>query len=152
MMTDRENQPAAAADGAGQAVILGWLGVVPFVALAVLGWTPQPPIWGNAVFVAYSAVILSFLGGIRWGRAMSQDSAAPVEFLRSVMPSLLAWPALLLPLDTAVPALALGHAVALIFDTRADQLPSPAWFRRLRIALSLSVIACHGVVYLNLSQ
>lgn len=150
MMTAKDQQ-AEQGTSVRAAVALGWLGVLPFFALAVLGWTAQAPVWANAVFAAYSAVILSFLGGIRWGRAMSNE-AEPVEYLRSVMPSLLAWPALMLPLDTAIPALALGHGLALMIDTRAEKMPSPGWFRRLRIGLSLSVIACHGLLYLNLSQ
>ncbi len=132
-----------------QAVALGWLGVIPFIALAAAGWWPAVPLWTSGAFVAYSAIILSFLGGIRWGRAMSQGAPSH-EYLRAVMPSLLAWPTLMLPLDTAVPALALGFVIAVIIDTRAETLSAPPWFARLRVGLTLVVLACHALVWLNL--
>ena len=50
--------------------------------------------------VAYGAVILSFLGGVRWG--MVVIPAGPVtpnwaNYLYSVTPPLIAWSALLMP-------------------------------------------------------
>lgn len=142
---------AAAVQGSLQGQVLGWAGVVPFAGLAAVSWWPQSPVWAHGAFVAWSAVILSFLGGIRWGRAMSQGADAR-EYARSVMPSLLAWPALMLPLDTAIPALALGFGVVLMIDTRGETLASPPWFPRLRVGLTLAVLACHGLAWLSLGR
>lgn len=139
-------------DAERSATWLGWAGVLPFAALAAAAYWPQAPIWANGAFVAYSAVILSFLGGIRWGRAMAAASGDAREFARSVMPSLLAWPCLMLPLDTAVPALALGFVVVAMIDTRGETLPAPAWFPRLRLGLTAAVVACHGLLWLNLPR
>jgi hypothetical protein len=143
MMTPGEDRSG------GTAVWLGWAGVLPFVALAVAGWLPGVPIWTDGAFVAYSALILSFLGGIRWGRAMTHG-ASTQEYLRSVMPSLLAWPTLMLPLDTAVPALALGFVLVAINDSRGETMPAPPWFARLRVGLTLVVVLCHGAVWMAL--
>lgn len=142
---------AGTGQGSLQALILGWAGVLPFAALALVGWWPQSPVWAHGAFVAWSAVILSFPGGIRWGRAMSQGADAR-EYARSVMPSLLAWPTLMLPLDTAIPALALGFMVVLMIDTRGETLDAPAWFPRLRVGLTLSVVACHVLAWMSLGR
>ena len=49
---------------------LGYGGLLPFVALAGIGWwAPGTPLWGTAL-LAYGAVILSFVGALHWGFAM----------------------------------------------------------------------------------
>jgi hypothetical protein len=79
---------------------LGRAGLLPFVAAAAVAlWGPAP--WqpaAAAALTAYAAVIVSFLGGIHWGLAMRHYPQAPTALLAwGVVPSLLAWPALLLP-------------------------------------------------------
>jgi hypothetical protein len=76
---------------------LGQAGLLPFVAAAVLTWLVRPdalPHVSNAL-VAYAALIVSFLGGIHWGLGFRDGGRAP--FVWGVLPSLAAWPALLLP-------------------------------------------------------
>ncbi|HAI58677.1 MAG TPA: hypothetical protein DCM32_02200, partial [Xanthomonadaceae bacterium] len=94
-------------------------------------------------FLVYSAVILSFLGGVRWGRVMAGGGAGP-GYVLAVLPSLWAFPALFLPPPWALAALALGFALALWFDTRADTLPATPGFRLLRQRISAAVIASHA--------
>ena len=57
--------------------------------------------WGTAL-LAYGAVILSFVGALHWGFAMAlgglSDRERTHRFVWSVVPSLLAWPAVLLPM------------------------------------------------------
>lgn len=136
---------------------LTWAGVLPFVG-ALAAWIyggVSSDAWLMAValkaFLLYSAVILSFLGGIRWGRAMGCGGPGPVYVL-AVLPSLWAFPALFLPPLYALASLALGFALALWFDTRADTLPATPGFRRLRMAISTAVIASHGVALLLLGR
>lgn len=124
--------------------LLGWAGVVPFAALAVAAWFPDRAPWANAAFVAYSAVILSFLGGVRWGRALERTDW--LEYLRAVLPSLVAWVALLAMGDAAVPVLAAAFVAVWLSDVLYDSLPAPAWFRGLRSGLTGAVLACHVVV------
>lgn len=54
---------------------LGYGGLLPFVALAGIGWwAPGTPLWGTPLWgtalLAYGAVILSFVGALHWGFAM----------------------------------------------------------------------------------
>jgi len=95
-------------------------------------------------FLVYSAVILSFLGGVRWGRVMSAGGL-PSGYVLAVLPSLWAFPALFLPPLHALAALAAGFGLALWFDTRADALPATPGFRQLRRQISAAVIAAHGM-------
>ena len=124
---------------------LGWSGVLPF-ALAVTAAFVLPG-WAGfaaAVFVSYGAVILSFLGGARWGRALAGD-VGPGRFVEAVLPSLIGFAALLL-LHTvwlALSILAVGFAIWLVID-QCDPLWSPA-YKRMRLGISVVVLLLHAV-------
>ncbi|MBU6249472.1 MAG: DUF3429 family protein [Xanthomonadaceae bacterium] len=124
--------------------VLGWSGVLPFAGALLAGFLW--PAWGGfaaAVFVAYGAVILSFLGGARWGRGLA-GGVSPTRFVEAVIPSLIAFAALLL-LHTPIAALALlaaGFAIWLAIDLR-DPLWSPA-YRRMRLGISVVVLVLHA--------
>ncbi len=121
---------------------LGLAGLLPFAAAAAGAHLLPPDQQGFALraLIAYGAVILSFLGGVRWGLAIRDgDDAALLRRLAwSVTPSLLGWVALLLPMVPGLVLLAAGFAAALLVDWRAPD--APAWYRRLRLPLSLGAI------------
>ena len=50
-----------------------------------------------AALSAYAAVIVSFLGGIHWGLGMRASAPAPSLFTWGVVPSLIAWVAVVMP-------------------------------------------------------
>jgi hypothetical protein len=75
---------------------LGYAGALPFVALAVgCSVNSEPQLL--FAFISYSAVILSFLGGINWGITMNDPKKADDTkiLLISLTPSLVGWAALL---------------------------------------------------------
>ena len=126
---------------------LGGLGVIPFVALAAtLAFLDQDrqAIAVHAL-VAYGASILSFLGGVHWGLGIAGRRGAPGTGLAgrlalSVVPSLVAWVALLVTPFAGLMVLAGGIALMLGVDlltTRSGL--APAWYPRLRIPLSCAV-------------
>ena len=89
---------------------LGYGGLIPFVSLAVAVWQPGGADRSRVLFalVAYGATILSFLGAIHWGLAMRDAFGPSVGLLLwGVVPSLLAWLAMLL-----APAIGLGLLIA----------------------------------------
>ena len=125
---------------------LGGLGLVPFVALAaslVLAPADLKPTLAYAL-LGYGAVILSFLGGVHWGLAIGGTAPAAAESLKtrlilSVIPSLVAWAALLMPAGGLF-VLAAAIALMLIVDLRATRAGhAPSWYPRLRIPLSVAV-------------
>ena len=97
--------------------------------------------------VAYGAVILSFLGGVHWGLAIGSRSNADHQELRtrlvvSVIPSLAAWAALLVPEKTGLLVLATAMAAMLWVDIRATRAgQAPRWYPKLRIPLTCVVVA-----------
>lgn len=124
--------------------LLGWSGTLPFVAaLAVAALASDYRSAGLAAFVAYGAVILSFLGGARWGRALATGSH-PLRFVEAVLPSLLAFTALLLlhrP-TLCLSLLAIGFLAWMLVDV-LDPKWSPA-YRQLRLRISLLVLVLHA--------
>jgi hypothetical protein len=78
---------------------LGYLGLIPFVAtlLALIAGENWFFVDNSKLFSTYSAVILSFLGGVLWGRSIGlSNSATRYLFLFSNAMALLAWLSLLL--------------------------------------------------------
>jgi hypothetical protein len=121
---------------------LGLAGLLPFAAAAAGAHLLPPDQQGLALraLLAYGAVILSFLGGVRWGLAIRDAEAGALlpRLAWSVTPSLLGWVALLLPAAPGLALLAAGFAAALLADLRASE--APGWYRRLRLPLSLGAI------------
>jgi len=81
------------------ALRLGHAGLLPFVIGAALVWLVRPDAhpYVTAALSAYAAVIVSFLGGIHWGLAMRQSDAPPTLPAWGVVPSLVAWVAVMMP-------------------------------------------------------
>ncbi|MDZ7824125.1 MAG: DUF3429 domain-containing protein [Ahrensia sp.] len=143
------------------ALSLALFGYVPFLALTLAvgplngilaGWASQfsLPFWFFAhVLTVYGAVILSFLGGIRWGVAMVGHGAQKMrqtELVLSVMPSLLGWAAVFMPRAEALYFLSACFIVQGIWDYRLTQSGrAPRWFKKLRILLTVLVSATLGV-------
>jgi hypothetical protein len=114
---------------------LSWLGLIPFAVgtlLLAFGVDDLPVV---EALRNYAAIILTFVGAIHWGRALHLGHAGLASF--SVWPSLYAWACLFLPVTLGLPLLALGFLLLLLIDQQ--QYRATAWFRRLRIELSLSV-------------
>jgi hypothetical protein len=123
---------------------LGYGGLVPFLGLAVAGGVLRTDAV-TQVMIAYGAVILSFVGALHWGFAMTvpvfEDSGRRYLFIWSVVPALLAWVCLLLPPRPACLCLIAGFLLHYGWDRRLPFLARlPAWYLPLR--LRLTAIAC----------
>ncbi len=122
-------------------LLLGLAGLIPFWALAIglllhrpLGMAP-PRL--DAALATYGAVIVSFLGGIRWGLAVP-DGGSGRHYLISVLPSLAAWALLAAPEPWRLAGLGLAALVLgpIDLDLVRGGL-APRWFGTLRIILSV---------------
>lgn len=139
-MSDAElHVPAAAAWLAG-------LGLAPFAAGTAGVWLLDAPRHEATVFLlcAYGAVILAFVGAVHWGLALAAAPRPPGRALTaSVVPALLAVFALSLPPVATLCVLALGFVGVLAADRRAAARGwAPAWYPRLRLALTVAVVGC----------
>ena len=128
------------------ALTLGLAGLVPFAACAVaqiLDLPQLPAVHAQFMGLAYGAVILSFLGGIRWGHAMGNAGhcRTALELGGSVLPALAGWAALLLPPVPALSLLAAGFLVQALWDVIAtDSGLLPRWFGKLRMILTVGAV------------
>jgi len=148
---------------------LSLAGFLPFACLALLiivsaGTHPLGSLFVD-MFKIWSALILSFLGGIRWGAAISNvpsnlelietDQQANVngsQLVCSVIPSIIALLALLLPSAYCIAVLMLCFCAQGAWDSiSALRGDLPKWMGKLRIVLTILVVITHALVFLSLA-
>ncbi|MER0238064.1 DUF3429 domain-containing protein [Fulvimarina sp. MAC8] len=133
--------------------ILGLGGLLPFVFLAgLLAYGGTSTIAFGTVtlaFTAYSAAILSFLGGIRWGLGMRPASHHQKrELILSVVPSLAGWVLVLIPSPYVFAGFAICFAAHGGWDLNSVRRRKlPQWFGRLRLVLTVVVVLCQVLVF-----
>ena len=127
---------------------LGYGGLLPFLALtpASLLDHHHGAVWSDALY-AYGAIILSFIGALHWGLAMSLPELTERQrsacFAWSVVPALIAWPAVLFSPPLAAPLLVVGFIAHYLQDRRlARQATLPGWYLPLRLRLSSVAVVC----------
>jgi len=124
------------------AVVLGCGGLVPFVGLALLvAFLPVPwyAFWLGALS-HYGALILSFVGALQWGYAVhsgARGARAWMQYGWSVLPCLVGWMSLQLPIWTGLRVQAAALLVCYAFDRLMARSESfPVWLLPLRAALT----------------
>jgi hypothetical protein len=133
---------------------LGYAGLLPFFLLALSCWIVHPD-WLGAFIqgqFAYSIAILSFLGGIHWGAALMSSNLSEEQSKRallwSVVPALIAWFATMVG-GARLAVLMFGFIAAYQVDKRLFVWYGlPAWFIRLRFALTCVVVAALALTIL----
>ncbi|MEL6265969.1 MAG: DUF3429 domain-containing protein [Pseudomonadota bacterium] len=132
---------------------MGLAGLIPFIGLALAVATGAGPA-ASSLLAGYAAVILSFMGGCRWGFAAAGlgrhcDEQEWLRYAIAVMPALYAWPVLAMA-DPLRPALmALGFLALLGADVvLTRQGGAPTWWPSLRWPLSLGAAASLGLAAL----
>ncbi|XP_038130189.1 transmembrane protein 69-like isoform X1 [Cyprinodon tularosa] len=124
------------------ALYLGFSGLIPFLSAPLVMAATQSfyPEVAYAQMV-YGASIVSFLGGARWGFAIPAGSPAKPDWMNlgnSVVPSLLAWLALLCRENITEGTLVVLMGLGLSLHYDLTLLPGyPHWFRAMRTVLTL---------------
>ncbi|XP_054624616.1 transmembrane protein 69-like isoform X2 [Dunckerocampus dactyliophorus] len=124
------------------AMFLGFSGLIPFVA-APLAMVTTQSFYPEVAYaqLMYGASIVSFLGGARWGFAIPAGSPAQPDWMNlgnSVVPSLLAWLALLCRDNFVEGSLVVIMGLGLSLHYDLTLLPGyPAWFKAMRTVLTL---------------
>lgn len=135
-------------------VWLGYGGLLPFVTLALAGLLPEIKPAAQqvllAALLAYGAVILSFVGALHWGFAISSGILNARQrnacFLWSVVPALLAWPTFFLPARVAGAVLVIGFLAHYLQDRRLVRYAGlPQWYLPLRLRLTTVACVCLAV-------
>ena len=139
-------------DHAKTAWMLALGGLVPFVVMTGL------LVYAGRDFIAYpqlilglsgySATILAFLGGIRWGYSLAPGQQAMGALVGSVLPSLLGWALLFVPSPYMFAGFAAGFALTGLWDVVAARRGAlPGWFGRLRLVLAAVVTLCQIIAF-----
>jgi hypothetical protein len=121
----------------------GLAGLIPFLGLPVIAW--MAPDFAAAVCgwqALYGALILSFLGGARWGQAVQAAHPSPFTVSMAMLPSIAGWILLMTAPDLGLPVTLAGLAGALllhcVWDVASPGLP--AWYPRLRGLLTTGAV------------
>lgn len=155
-MNARERAPAAAdapAPGRARATKLGYAGLVPPALLALwLAGIPADHIWRDMtirLLIGYSAIVLAFLGGARWGAALRGDHPqAARDVALAVVPALLGWGALFIRPAHAFVLLAVAFAAQGAWDALSGQTGAlPPWFASLRVPLTVAAVLAMVVAF-----
>ena len=126
----------------GSILFYGLLGLVPFLAPPLLGlWVPAHAPFLALVVLGYAALILSFLGGARWGAEAQRPAPRFGVVTLSMLPTLAGLLLLLAP-GLSRPAQLTAMAALLIlhfaWDVRSSGLPP--WYPRLRALLTFGAV------------
>jgi len=125
--------------------LYGLLGLVPFVAgaLASLLLVENSRILAQFALLTYGAIILTFLGGGRWGLEIGRDPVRPAVIGGSMAPAMGSVVLLALggvPASWRLCAMALGFLVMWAWDVRSPE--PPPWYPRLRHVLTAGAVVC----------
>lgn len=128
------------------AALLTGAGAIPFVGLVIAMAVAEPPT--NATMAlwlqTYAAVILSFLGGIRWGLEVARPAPSGTVLGLSVLPALAGWailPSAIILLPGPGWFLAYAGLFALQLGWDLVSVRVPGWFKPVRAGVSAVVIA-----------
>ena len=126
------------------------MGIIPFwslpmAALLAPDWTGV----AAAIVAAYAALILSFLGGARWGLAVRDAAPNPIVVGLAMTPTLAGLAALVFLPDAArLQLLVLAGALALSWGWDVSARGLPPWYARLRTGLTIGAVGglCVGAL------
>jgi hypothetical protein len=127
------------------AKLLGYAGLIPFIVFSLGTWITLPFVHNtHFVLMTYAAVILSFMGAIHWGVAMSRSSDIEVTQLGlSVIPALIGWLALLVASVYGYILLILCFSALLLADKSVNKAGLlPGWYLPMRMILTTIVVLC----------
>ena len=141
-----------------QSIIIGLLGLIPFIFLAAACFIipPDKEVYELLIFIyiSYAAVISSFLGGIQWGLITASAERTYFVFfplLISTVPCLISWSALLTIKDLRISLILIiaSFVVSILHDYYLDrQKLTPHWFfLSIRMPLSLTVIILTSTLF-----
>lgn len=130
--------------------LLGFGGLIPFIGLTILSWTPiVPKAFVESAIFYYAATILSFVAALHWGFAMTIHHLPEKEQTRryvwSVIPPLLAWVALLMTPSVCI-LIMIGGFIAHFWQdfsfSRCSGVNLPRWYLPLRLKLTTIAVIC----------
>lgn len=117
------------------AKLLGFAGLLPFISLPIFTLLDAISLFeGLSFFAQYSAVILSFLGGVIWLDGIINQK--PVwQLYVAMLPSIVGWISLtIMPPKISIVILMVSFIALLMLEQKC--LKSALWYFRLRVRLT----------------
>eukprot|EP01097_Dermamoeba_algensis_P004734 TRINITY_DN3051_c0_g1_i1.p1 TRINITY_DN3051_c0_g1~~TRINITY_DN3051_c0_g1_i1.p1 ORF type:complete len:181 (+),score=34.22 TRINITY_DN3051_c0_g1_i1:310-852(+) len=144
------------------ALLLGVAGLVPMIAgtagAVTYTFLNLPVVAGKLISyqLVYSNSLLSFMGAIHWGLAMTNYSRlkgnadhSTLQYIASVVPCVISSVALTLHPFYSLITVMSGFVGVFLFDIYADKKGMvPEWYMRLRTLLTLLVILLLGITFI----
>ena len=127
-------------------IILGWLGVIPFVFSSFLVIINNQYVYEMKIIgLLYASIILSFLGAVHWGFLLKYEKSESFLWFWGIFTSLLAWISLIIIVvfkNFYIPSLflTLGFVAALFIDMKI--FLKSTWYSNLRVKLTIIAISC----------
>lgn len=123
-------------------LVYGLLGLIPFLAPPLISLvTPSHAGILGLVSLIYGALILSFLGGARWGQEVARADPRAGVITLAMLPTLAGFGLLLATsVDRPAQLLAMAMLLGLHFFWDAGSLGLPGWYPRLRLILTAGAI------------
>ena len=138
---------------------LMFTGVIPFAAAAGLMfvWRDDLALMNTAALwlLVYAAVILSFIGGVRWGAEIAKrERPRFAELGPSIIGALAGWGLVMAGFRYGMQtwifaAMAIGLVLHYVYDSISPELP--IWYRRLRLWPTLGAVLSMALAYVLLS-
>ncbi|MCU7554273.1 DUF3429 domain-containing protein [Alteromonas sp. ASW11-19] len=131
------------------AVALGFAGLIPFIALPVMIMTGMLSLSeGARYFTQYSAVLLSFFGGVHWLDAL-QHNRTNHQLYVAMLPTIIGWLCLVFSGDVKVlGVLSVAYIAMLFYDKFNLILPQKivVGYTSVRMVLTSVVVISHAVM------
>tara|TARA_Y100000780_G_scaffold32758_1_gene26735 strand:- start:101 stop:523 length:423 start_codon:yes stop_codon:yes gene_type:complete len=133
-------------------VLLGVAGLIPFLAMPIAYSFNLLSLTQSAIyFMQYSAVLLSFFGGIHWWDSISNARYGKQMYI-AMLPSIVGWLCLVFShAPKTLGVLSLSYVAILVYDKFTLSLPKGqiVSYISLRIALTSVVVISHAwMIYL----
>ncbi len=146
-------EPSMKIRGRRTAWTLSLIAVIPLLMLAVMLYASGRENAGFLplldAFKTLSALSLSYLGGIRLGIAMRDQSLRPFAMATTILPAMVGWLCLFLPDILSISLLLLAVCAMGAWDSFAfNNGPGPTWFANMRTLMTLLAAMAHTVVLL----
>lgn len=129
------------------AVVLGIAGLIPFIGLPLLAVSGHLGMYeAMHYFTLYSAVLLSFFGGVHWYDAIANRNTGHQLYV-AMLPTIIGWICLMLGSDIrTLGILSVSYLAVLIYDKFTLALPKDLVlsYTTLRIGLTTVVVLAHA--------
>ncbi|MBL4891831.1 MAG: DUF3429 domain-containing protein [Rhizobiaceae bacterium] len=134
------------------AIVMSVFSIVPFIgcALTLLLLGKENPVFGPVLemFKTWSAIMLAFMGGVRWGASVFTAPDSPSKMSAATLLPVAGWLALFISGPFGILALLLIYCAQGAWDSFSASLSHmPQWYAKVRIIFVLLIVACHMIVF-----